>query len=169
MSRNSRHPLRPYPSRSLKLRAEKSQSEVVCRGLCDTLTHVYYNRTYCCRCSCFVGVLPLYLRANTHTKSTHPALFHATGALLMSPITCLWPPPSTSASTHGAHAGVQRLMYQSMTASLQIPHLVYCDEVEMDELKALRAQVKQLHRDDGVSISFMPFLIKVFMCEDISL
>jgi len=49
-------------------------------------------------------------------------------------------------------------MYQSMTASLQIPHLVYCDEVEMDGLKALRTRVKQMRKD--IAISFMPFLIK---------
>ena len=53
-------------------------------------------------------------------------------------------------------AGVQKAMYQSMTASLQIPHLVYCDEVEMDGLKALRTQVKQMRKD--IAISFMPFL-----------
>ena len=58
------------------------------------------------------------------------------------------------------HAGVQRLMFQTMTASLQIPHFSYCDEVEMDALKTLRAQVKATQPDD-VSISFMPFLIKV--------
>ena len=61
---------------------------------------------------------------------------------------------------HPSHTGVQRLMFQSMTASLQIPHFLYCDEVEMDALKTLRAQVKATQPDD-ISISFMPFLIKV--------
>ena len=62
--------------------------------------------------------------------------------------------------SHPWHTGVQRLMFQSMTASLQIPHFLYCDEVEMDALKTLRAQVKATQPDD-ISISFMPFLIKV--------
>ena len=50
-------------------------------------------------------------------------------------------------------------MYQSMTASMDIPHFTYCDEVQMDRLKELRAEVKEMNTD--VSISFMPFLIKV--------
>ena len=65
-------------------------------------------------------------------------------------------------------AGVQKAMYQSMTASLQIPHLVYCDEVEMDGLRALRTRVKQMRKD--IAISFMPFLIKVvppYLCMNI--
>ena len=47
--------------------------------------------------------------------------------------------------------GYQRLMAQTMTASLQIPHMVYCDEIDMTHVKSLR-------KDIGVSI--LPFCIK---------
>ena len=47
--------------------------------------------------------------------------------------------------------GYQRLMAQTMTASLQIPHMVYCDEIDMTRVKSLKSDI-------GVSI--LPFCIK---------
>jgi 2-oxoisovalerate dehydrogenase E2 component (dihydrolipoyl transacylase) len=47
--------------------------------------------------------------------------------------------------------GYSRLMVQSMTASLQVPHMVYCDEVDMSRVKTLKK---------ACGISILPFAIK---------
>jgi len=51
-------------------------------------------------------------------------------------------------------------MAQSMNHSLTIPHLGYCDDVEMDNLIKLREELKEISKSRGVKLSFMPFLIK---------
>lgn len=60
--------------------------------------------------------------------------------------------------------GIQRIMVKSMTASLQIPHLGYCEEVVMDSLIGLRKQLKHALDRKGsshVKLSYMPFILKV--------
>jgi 2-oxoisovalerate dehydrogenase E2 component (dihydrolipoyl transacylase) len=47
--------------------------------------------------------------------------------------------------------GYSRLMVQTMTASLQVPHMVYCDEVDMSRVKTLKK---------ACGISILPFAIK---------
>lgn len=54
--------------------------------------------------------------------------------------------------------GIMRAMIKSMTASTQIPHLGLSDEVQMDNLMALREQIKSLSTEER--LTFMPFFIK---------
>lgn len=59
---------------------------------------------------------------------------------------------------------VQAMMFKSMTASLNIPHFLYADEVDVSALFALRKRVNKMLKKaptgDVEKISTMPFLIK---------
>lgn len=56
--------------------------------------------------------------------------------------------------------GLRRAMARSMTAAWAVPHLGYCDEIEMDAAMALRAELKGVAAERGVKFSFMPILLK---------
>lgn len=51
-------------------------------------------------------------------------------------------------------------MIKTMTAAAAVPHLGYCDEIEMDKLMAVRKQLKPVAEKRGVPLTFMPFMIK---------
>lgn len=57
--------------------------------------------------------------------------------------------------------GLRKAIYNSMTVSKStIPHFTFVDEVEMDNLIALRASIKQDAADAGVKITYLPFIVK---------
>jgi 2-oxoisovalerate dehydrogenase E2 component (dihydrolipoyl transacylase) len=56
--------------------------------------------------------------------------------------------------------GVLRTMIKTMTAAAHVPHLGYCDEIQMDNLMALRARLKPIAEKRGVALSFLPFMLK---------
>lgn len=56
--------------------------------------------------------------------------------------------------------GVQRLMVKSMTAALQVQHLTYCEEIQFDAIKQLRAELKSTLAKRNIKLSYMPLLIK---------
>lgn len=58
-------------------------------------------------------------------------------------------------------SGINRVMVQSMTRAAAVPTFLYCDEVMMDSLIQLRAQLKPAADAAGIKLSYMPFLIKV--------
>jgi 2-oxoisovalerate dehydrogenase E2 component (dihydrolipoyl transacylase) len=80
------------------------------------------------------------------------------------------PPAAAPASTAAAAArvgewrepvrGVLRTMIKTMTAAAQVPHLGYCDEIQMDNLMDLRARLKPVAEKRGVALSFLPFMLK---------
>ena len=55
-------------------------------------------------------------------------------------------------------SAVQRAMLKSMTESLSIPHLTFCEDVCMDQIIQLRNQLKNNIKD--TKITFMPFFVK---------
>ena len=57
-------------------------------------------------------------------------------------------------------SGFTRAMTKTMTAALQIPHFVYCDEFEMGELMNLRKNLNVTLAESGIKLSYMPFLVK---------
>lgn len=72
-------------------------------------------------------------------------------------------PSSSVTSTQGGERrepvrGVLKAMVKSMTAAAKVPHLGYCDELEMDNLMKIRKSIKATV--DDVPISFLPFMIK---------
>jgi 2-oxoisovalerate dehydrogenase E2 component (dihydrolipoyl transacylase) len=56
--------------------------------------------------------------------------------------------------------GFNRLMVKSMTASLQIPHMCYADEIVMNEILKCRKELKPLAESYGIKLSLLPFAIK---------
>ena len=62
--------------------------------------------------------------------------------------------------------GIERMMVKSMTEALKVPHLTYAEEIVMDNLMAMRADLntmlaKTTPRDQkALRMSFMPLIIK---------
>lgn len=56
--------------------------------------------------------------------------------------------------------GIQKAMFQSMTAAASVPHFGYKDEIQMDALVAARDALRPAAQAHGVKLSFMPFFIK---------
>jgi len=57
--------------------------------------------------------------------------------------------------------GIQRMMVKSMTASAQVQHLTYCEEIVFNKFKALRDNLKaNISKRYGLKLSYMPLIIK---------
>ena len=57
--------------------------------------------------------------------------------------------------------GVRKAMVKTMTQANMIPHFSYCDEYNMDKLVELRNYLKQIGKERGLKLSYLPILIKV--------
>ncbi|XP_038601808.1 lipoamide acyltransferase component of branched-chain alpha-keto acid dehydrogenase complex, mitochondrial isoform X2 [Tachyglossus aculeatus] len=57
-------------------------------------------------------------------------------------------------------SGFHKAMVKTMTAALKIPHLGYCDEIDLTQLVKLREELKPLALAQGIKLSFMPFFLK---------
>jgi 2-oxoisovalerate dehydrogenase E2 component (dihydrolipoyl transacylase) len=57
--------------------------------------------------------------------------------------------------------GIKKAMVKTMNAANQIPHFSYCDEYNMNVLVEYRSHFKQLAKERGIAMSYMPFFIKV--------
>ncbi|XP_043283647.1 lipoamide acyltransferase component of branched-chain alpha-keto acid dehydrogenase complex, mitochondrial [Venturia canescens] len=68
--------------------------------------------------------------------------------------------PDQSASGIVSLKGYEKSMWKSMTQSLNIPHFVYSDECDVTKLVLYRSEVKDHMKEQGISLSFMPFFIK---------
>ncbi|GIU53019.1 dihydrolipoyllysine-residue acetyltransferase [Shewanella sp. KT0246] len=57
--------------------------------------------------------------------------------------------------------GVKAVMAKMMVESVStIPHFTYCEEFDLTELVALRAEMKQRYSSDEVKLTMMPFFMK---------
>ncbi|XP_076634791.1 dihydrolipoamide branched chain transacylase E2 isoform X2 [Colletes latitarsis] len=56
--------------------------------------------------------------------------------------------------------GYSKHMWKTMTQSLSIPHFVYSDECNINELMNYRNETKDSLKEQGVSLSLMPFFVK---------
>ena len=56
--------------------------------------------------------------------------------------------------------GYNRLMVKSMTASLQIPHMCYSDEINMNAILKCRQELKPMAESHGIKLSLLPFAMK---------
>lgn len=57
--------------------------------------------------------------------------------------------------------GLRKAIHGAMTRSKTIaPHFTYVDEVEMDALVDLRTRLKQTAADEGVKLTYLPFIAK---------
>lgn len=80
-------------------------------------------------------------------------------------------PQASSASPLGASQceedtvvpirGYNRLMVKSMTTSLQVPHMVYADEININALTEVRDTLRPLAKEMGIpKLTYLPFFIK---------
>jgi 2-oxoisovalerate dehydrogenase E2 component (dihydrolipoyl transacylase) len=57
--------------------------------------------------------------------------------------------------------GYSRLMVKSMTTSLQVPHMVYADEINVNALTGVRDSLRPLAKEMGINkLTYLPFFIK---------
>lgn len=70
------------------------------------------------------------------------------------------PQPTLEEDTVVEIKGYNRLMVKSMTASLEIPHMCYADEVNMNAILKCRRELKPLAESHGIKLSLLPFAIK---------
>ncbi|KAL4425054.1 hypothetical protein ABPG77_001832 [Micractinium sp. CCAP 211/92] len=56
--------------------------------------------------------------------------------------------------------GYRKAMVKSMTAAAAIPHFHFCEEVQVDQLVALRQQLRDDPALAGAKLTFLPFFIK---------
>ena len=56
--------------------------------------------------------------------------------------------------------GIQKAMVKTMTQANLIPHFSYCDEYDLTSLVGMKHHLKQLGKDRGVKISFLPIIVK---------
>jgi len=56
--------------------------------------------------------------------------------------------------------GYNRAMVHAMETTLQVPHMVYSDEVDMSALRQCREDIKEMAERKGVTISYLPFAVK---------
>jgi 2-oxoisovalerate dehydrogenase E2 component (dihydrolipoyl transacylase) len=57
--------------------------------------------------------------------------------------------------------GIRKAMVKVMTQANQIPHFSYCDEYDMTNMVEFRRKIKEIGKQYGISISYMPIIIKV--------
>ena len=73
------------------------------------------------------------------------------------------PPPMPKVDVHLVDkvvklTPVQKAMVKSMTEALKIPHLTYCEDIDVQQVIELRRQLKANLKD--VKLTYMPFFIK---------
>jgi 2-oxoisovalerate dehydrogenase E2 component (dihydrolipoyl transacylase) len=57
--------------------------------------------------------------------------------------------------------GIKAVMASAMQNSVStIPHFTYCEEIDMTELIALRAELKQIYAKQDIKLTMMPFFMK---------
>ncbi|MGI5310297.1 dihydrolipoyllysine-residue acetyltransferase [Rheinheimera sp. WS51] len=57
--------------------------------------------------------------------------------------------------------GIKAVMARQMTDSVStIPHFTYCEEIDLTDLIALRASLKDQYKQQGIKLTMMPFFIK---------
>ena len=57
--------------------------------------------------------------------------------------------------------GIKAAMAKQMVASVStIPHFTFCDEIDLTALIALRSELKEQYKQQGVKLTMMPFFIK---------
>lgn len=76
------------------------------------------------------------------------------------PIPISKPPVFTGKDRTEPMKGFHKAMVKTMSAALKIPHLGYCDEVDLTELVKLREELKPIAFARGIKLSFMPFFLK---------
>lgn len=52
-------------------------------------------------------------------------------------------------------------MMDAMQKALEVPHMTFCDEVNVDPLKVLRSSLTEAAECRGVRLSYMPLIVKV--------
>lgn len=104
---------------------------------------------------------PITTTSTNTTNSTNPTIAHTASVTQpqFPPRLTPSPPPSPSSSTNSNNSsnsssggvqrvpirGVKRLMVKSMTKALEVPHLTYGEEVEMDNLISLREKLNAVY------------------------
>ncbi|SEA21473.1 dihydrolipoyllysine-residue acetyltransferase [Alkalimonas amylolytica] len=97
------------------------------------------------------------VRAFADGKTSPTSSKAATSAKASSPVVAMAAAEDRVEPIKGVKAAMARQMMESVSS---IPHFTYCDEIDLTELTALRNQLKDQYREQGVKLTMMPFFMK---------
>ena len=96
-----------------------------------------------------------------HPSSNAEVITEAAGTSSSTSTTMQLPTHQSNQDTTIPIRGYNRLMVKSMTSSLQIPHMVYSDEINVNALTITRDSLRPLAKEMGVpKLTYLPFFIK---------
>jgi len=73
-------------------------------------------------------------------------------------------PQAGQGETRETIKGLRKAIYANMTkAKRTVPHFTYVEEVEMDKLVAMRADLKPVATQQGVNLTYLPFIAKAIV------
>ncbi|XP_020855505.1 lipoamide acyltransferase component of branched-chain alpha-keto acid dehydrogenase complex, mitochondrial isoform X3 [Phascolarctos cinereus] len=76
------------------------------------------------------------------------------------PVPVLKPKVFTGKDRTEPITGFAKTMVKTMSMAMKIPHLGYCDEVDLTQLVKLQKELKPIALARGIKLSFMPFFLK---------
>jgi len=82
-------------------------------------------------------------------------------APVQQPVKAMAPAETTGSRRVEPIKGIKAAMARQMVESVStIPHFTYCEEIDLTELMALRASLKDQYAKQGIKLTMMPFFIK---------
>jgi len=96
----------------------------------------------------------------TPERPAEPTLTETSSAPVPKVVVSMPPVVKLAADKLEAIKGIRKAMVKTMTQANTIPHFSYCDEYDLTDMVLLRREFKELGKKRGVSLSYMPFIIK---------
>jgi pyruvate dehydrogenase E2 component (dihydrolipoamide acetyltransferase) len=90
-----------------------------------------------------------------------PAMAPAAGGPAFAPISIAPPPQPGAVEERVPFRGLRRKIAEAMTRSKHTAtHFTYVDDIEVTKLVTLRKEAKETYKEQGVNITYLPFIMK---------